>query len=621
MERASSTLVAFRFTVLFLAGHALAAFWLASTPLPAYGQNPPPAPLLFYVDPQRGSDEENVLGHQDSPLKSVTRALELLLQEKAAASAATVFLRGGMIFRDVSEGGAEKLPLRLPPAWWEGSGTSKHLSLEGWSGIPILEGSLGSPPGGGPSESSPYKVPFFELEMPSVPLSEPAASEPPIFVEFRRLHFSQGLAGMSFLARRSSRMLSILVENCELFDQAGRGIELFQAEDARVDLTVRDSIFLGSSGGVLAETGRQAHLSLWVEGCTFQSIRSYGPGGGLGSGVDVHLDERGDINARIQRNQFRGLSSAVQLTASQEDTSPPEPPEAPPEPKGGTLVVKVLSNLIGGRSVSGVPGEPSVKNGIYLSLWPHHHLDLQVLNNTFVALEGAVIFRDNAEDLHEIGLSFPWTFANNICRAIGGASEFDAEVAGVEFPPAGATIRSNLLEKSRLSEGGEGGNLGGDPGFVDEESFDFRLRPGSRAIDRGDSQYVEDFAADLDGNCRSARVLCSPNPSSYSADLGAFESPGFCSSEPVVFRRGDCNQTSGDPEIGDAVLVFGYLFLGKEPPKCQDACDTNDDGKVEISDGIYLLSYLFLGGRAPPPPFEAVGHDPTLDCLPACKNR
>lgn len=68
-------------------------------------------------------------------------------------------------------------------------------------------------------------------------------------------------------------------------------------------------------------------------------------------------------------------------------------------------------------------------------------------------------------------------------------------------------------------------------------------------------------------------------------------------------------------DISDAVLIFGYLFLGGEAPTCLDAADVNDDGKVDLSDGIYDLSYLFVGGPAPAEPFPSCGIDPTPDEL------
>ena len=80
------------------------------------------------------------------------------------------------------------------------------------------------------------------------------------------------------------------------------------------------------------------------------------------------------------------------------------------------------------------------------------------------------------------------------------------------------------------------------------------------------------------------------------------------------FIRGDSDR-SGRLEITDSIRVFGFLFVGDGEPMCRDALDANDSGDIDIADGIYVLSYLFRGGLAPPPPFPAMGADPTADTL------
>ncbi|MBI4584431.1 MAG: carboxypeptidase regulatory-like domain-containing protein [Planctomycetes bacterium] len=80
------------------------------------------------------------------------------------------------------------------------------------------------------------------------------------------------------------------------------------------------------------------------------------------------------------------------------------------------------------------------------------------------------------------------------------------------------------------------------------------------------------------------------------------------------FKRGMINEDTR-VDISDGIVVFAYLFLGKDPPVCSKAADVNDDGKVDLSDGIGLLSYLFLGSAPPQPPFAECGDDPTPDTL------
>ena len=62
----------------------------------------------------------------------------------------------------------------------------------------------------------------------------------------------------------------------------------------------------------------------------------------------------------------------------------------------------------------------------------------------------------------------------------------------------------------------------------------------------------------------------------------------------LTFLRGDAN-SDGRVELGDAIAILGYLFLGEEDLACRPAGDANDDGSLDTSDAIYLLSYLFRG--------------------------
>ena len=107
--------------------------------------------------------------------------------------------------------------------------------------------------------------------------------------------------------------------------------------------------------------------------------------------------------------------------------------------------------------------------------------------------------------------------------------------------------------------------------------------------------------------------------------MGMFES---C--ELDRFLRGDCNgdgQVEG--QVGDAVFLLVYNFLGGEKPSCLSACDADGDGSVEgqPTDAIYLLTFNFLGGASPPEPFPLCGpgnfpSDEILGCEtspPACR--
>ncbi|MBN1419469.1 MAG: M20/M25/M40 family metallo-hydrolase [Planctomycetes bacterium] len=97
-----------------------------------------------------------------------------------------------------------------------------------------------------------------------------------------------------------------------------------------------------------------------------------------------------------------------------------------------------------------------------------------------------------------------------------------------------------------------------------------------------------------------------------SARFGAAAVAALAGLRAPRFRRGD---TDGDGElvIGDAILIFGYLFSQGPAPGCLDAADGNDDGRIDLADAIATLSAIFAFRPLAPP--EACGADPTPDPL------
>jgi hypothetical protein len=80
------------------------------------------------------------------------------------------------------------------------------------------------------------------------------------------------------------------------------------------------------------------------------------------------------------------------------------------------------------------------------------------------------------------------------------------------------------------------------------------------------------------------------------------------------FRRGDVD-LDGAWSIADGIRVIHHVFgLGVELA-CQDAADTNDDGRLNVADALYLLTWLFRDEVAMPGPYPACGIDPTGDSL------
>jgi hypothetical protein len=93
----------------------------------------------------------------------------------------------------------------------------------------------------------------------------------------------------------------------------------------------------------------------------------------------------------------------------------------------------------------------------------------------------------------------------------------------------------------------------------------------------------------------------------------------ICVKGQAKFRRGDCNM-SGAVDIADAAAKVGFIFLqgdDKFDAPCEDACDSNDDGRLDAADVVFVLNYLFVPGkpRPPSPGATRAGGDPTRDDL------
>ena len=85
--------------------------------------------------------------------------------------------------------------------------------------------------------------------------------------------------------------------------------------------------------------------------------------------------------------------------------------------------------------------------------------------------------------------------------------------------------------------------------------------------------------------------------------------------ETHLAKAGGLTQMHGNVDIADPVFHLEDLFAGGTDPRCDDACDTNDDGLTDIADPIYTLDHLFNMGPDPLPPFGFCGNDPTPDVL------
>lgn len=74
----------------------------------------------------------------------------------------------------------------------------------------------------------------------------------------------------------------------------------------------------------------------------------------------------------------------------------------------------------------------------------------------------------------------------------------------------------------------------------------------------------------------------------------------------------DCN-ADGSNDLSDAVQLLEVLFGASSSFVCQDACDSDDNGRVDVGDAILLLSSLFGGGGVPVG--GPCGPDLTFDAL------
>ncbi len=69
-------------------------------------------------------------------------------------------------------------------------------------------------------------------------------------------------------------------------------------------------------------------------------------------------------------------------------------------------------------------------------------------------------------------------------------------------------------------------------------------------------------------------------------------------------------------DLADGLYILAYLFQAGAPSTCEDAADSNDDGRINLLDAIYLFQFLIgnLGSELPAP-FASAGVDLTQDTL------
>jgi parallel beta-helix repeat protein len=244
-----------------------------------------------------------------------------------------------------------------------------------------------------------------------------------------------------------------------------------------------------------------------------------------------------------------------------------------------------------------------------------HSLQGAVLQESLLQITNCLIARNGLIGLELWGstaLVSNSTIVDHLLENFGGGIQGDGQSAvslhnSILWDNGGRSLGFNAMVRASftLSEGervlpGEG-NLNVDPLFAG--GGDYRLRPGSPAIDAG--AFAGAPATDLEGHGR---------PCGGGIDLGAFEAGG-CPPAGTRFRRGEATG-DGMIDLADAIASLEHLFRGRPAPPCPKGLDVNDDGVLDLTDPVVLLRHLFLGGPPPLSPFAGCGLDPTLDLLP-----
>lgn len=161
------------------------------------------------------------------------------------------------------------------------------------------------------------------------------------------------------------------------------------------------------------------------------------------------------------------------------------------------------------------------------------------------------------------------------------------------FEAAGSSIiasDSNLFDTANQEEFATGSgtaSLGfafmlGDPMFADRAAGDYRVMPGSMAIDSGDSTFTnqQGLTVDFDGN---ARVFDDPDTANAGlfqpVDMGAFE-------YTVVPECPSDLDNNGILDLND-ISIFVSAFQASEAP-----ADLNGDGLYDLGDiSIFVTGF------------------------------